>query len=307
MERNEDDDWEGPGRESGNRREGEGRLGYAADEFEQELLEARALIERTVAKHRDRQVRNSLVAEVRPEDGGVAAAARQLLGQAVHSIDILLAGDPELARAVTLSVSERLAGDSRQISVRLLFTRATFDWKLAERFSGDDGRLRVRVAKMPPLTVVIVDGETALVCAESAVGVRASLIRSAPVIRSLCTLADSVWQSATVASERIDFGDRARSDTVRQVLKCLRLGLTDEVAARELAVSVRTYRRYVAEIMSLLGVASRFQAGAHAAKRGLLRPLGSEERDRPETRSVTGNGYGYGFEEGGTGAGSAAS
>ncbi len=41
------------------------------------------------------------------------------------------------------------------------------------------------------------------------------------------------------------------------------------MAARELSVSVRTYRRYVAEMMSLLGADSRFQAGVRAAELGL--------------------------------------
>ncbi|MFI9100886.1 LuxR family transcriptional regulator [Streptomyces fildesensis] len=268
--------------EDDERQEDEVRLGYPGDEFEQELLEARALIERTVAKHRDRRARKSLVTEIRPEDGGVGSSARQLIGQAVRSVDILLAGDPEIAREVTSAVAELLSGGSCEVAVRMLCTRTTLDWKLIERFSDDDGPLRVRVSKMPPITAVIVDGRTALVCAESGAAVRASVIRSTPVIRSLCTLADNLWQSATITSDRMmDLGDRARSDTVRQVLTCLRLGLTDEVAARELAVSVRTYRRYVAEIMKLLGVDSRFQAGAHAAKGGLLLPHDPEERDRP--------------------------
>ncbi|GGW13183.1 hypothetical protein GCM10018980_71520 [Streptomyces capoamus] len=56
------------------------------------------------------------------------------------------------------------------------------------------------------------------------------------------------------------------------VLRRLRDGFTDEVAARELGVPVRTYRRYVAEIMTLLGAESRFQAGVYAAALGMLSP-----------------------------------
>lgn len=259
---------------------GKDLLDWAGDDFERELLEARALIERTMAKHRDRLARDSLVSEISPEGAGVATSAKELIGQAKHSVDILLSGDRDITKAVNTAVGDLLTDGRGQISVRMLCTRNTLDSRLAERFSGAGGRLRMRVFKMSPLTAVLVDGRTALVCAESAVGVRASMIRSAPVIRTLGSLSDTIWKSATVTPDRISFGDRARSDTVRQVLRCLRLGLTDEVAARELSVSVRTYRRYVAEIMTLLGAGSRFQAGAHASQRGLLTPVGPEERDR---------------------------
>jgi DNA-binding NarL/FixJ family response regulator len=42
------------------------------------------------------------------------------------------------------------------------------------------------------------------------------------------------------------------------------------VAARELNVSLRTYRRHVAEILRELGASSRFQAGARAVELGLM-------------------------------------
>ncbi|MEK8171079.1 hypothetical protein NKH77_20600 [Streptomyces sp. M19] len=54
------------------------------------------------------------------------------------------------------------------------------------------------------------------------------------------------------------------------MLERLRDGVTDEAAARELAISVRTYRRYVTGILELLGAASRFQAGVRATELGIL-------------------------------------
>ncbi|MEU9113888.1 DNA-binding response regulator [Streptomyces sp. NPDC048483] len=132
-----------------------------------------------------------------------------------------------------------------------------------------DDLVQVRIARIPMLSAVVVDGTTALACAESAAGRRASVIRAPAVIRTLQTFFDDVWHHAVVAAERISFGDRARTEITRQVLEKLRAGVTDEVAARDLAVSVRTYRRYVAEIMTLLGASSRFQAGVRAAELGL--------------------------------------
>ncbi|MBY8877420.1 helix-turn-helix transcriptional regulator [Actinacidiphila acidipaludis] len=254
----------------------DGRPGDMNDDFERDLLKARALIERTMANYRDQLDRDAQVSEIRPGGGRVASSARKLIGEATHSVDILLSGSPDVTRAVNTAVDDLLTADAGHITVRMLCTRHTLDPRLAERFSGASGPLRMRVFVISPLTAVIVDRRKALVCAESAVGVRASVIRSASMIRTLGSLSDTIWKSATVTGDRISLGDRARSDTVRQVLRCLRLGLTDDVAARELSVSVRTYRRYVADIMALLGANSRFQAGAHASQRGLLEPAGPD-------------------------------
>jgi DNA-binding NarL/FixJ family response regulator len=48
-------------------------------------------------------------------------------------------------------------------------------------------------------------------------------------------------------------------------------GLTDEAAAKRIGVSLRTYRRRVAELMARLEVDSRFQAGLRAGELGLPR------------------------------------
>ncbi|CAM5642495.1 HTH luxR-type domain-containing protein OS=Streptomyces antimycoticus OX=68175 GN=SANT12839_039280 PE=4 SV=1 [Streptomyces antimycoticus] len=57
---------------------------------------------------------------------------------------------------------------------------------------------------------------------------------------------------------------------VRRVLARLRDGVTDEAAARDLAISVRTYRRYLTGILELLEANSRFQAGVRATELGIL-------------------------------------
>lgn len=55
-----------------------------------------------------------------------------------------------------------------------------------------------------------------------------------------------------------------------QVLAQLCSGVKDETAAREMDVSVRTYRRYVARILRILNAKSRFQAGIKVAELGLV-------------------------------------
>ncbi|MFE6776591.1 response regulator transcription factor [Streptomyces sp. NPDC057702] len=161
-------------------------------------------------------------------------------------------------------------GGRRGVRARLLCAPGALDRQFVQRHCGGPVPLEVRVARIPLLAAVVVDGRAALVCADAAVGRRASTIRDPGVIEAMRTLFTGIWRKSLAAGERLDAGDRSRKEMLRQILEWLRLGVTDEVAARELSVSVRTYRRYVAEMMSLLGADSRFQAGVRAAELGLL-------------------------------------
>ena len=54
------------------------------------------------------------------------------------------------------------------------------------------------------------------------------------------------------------------------LLDALASGSKDEAAARALGMSLRTYRRRVAELMAAVGATSRFQAGLRARELGLI-------------------------------------
>ncbi|WAP56735.1 helix-turn-helix transcriptional regulator [Streptomyces sp. S465] len=239
------------------------------DEFEQELLEVSALLASTVVRRRDRLHRDARVCVIDVPHIAVEAAAR-LVTDAVTRVDVVLAAEHGYSRAVYQALTERLSADGGdRLAVRLLCTPSTLDWRFVTAYAAEP-RVETRVARIPALAAVIADDEQALVCADSAAGRRASATGSVGVIRPLRALFDGVWRNAVVVADRIDFGDRTRTEIAQQILERLRAGVTDEVAARELAISVRTYRRYVAEIMSLLGATSRFQAGVRAAELGLL-------------------------------------
>ncbi|MFE8993165.1 hypothetical protein ACFYMI_36140 [Streptomyces collinus] len=55
------------------------------------------------------------------------------------------------------------------------------------------------------------------------------------------------------------------------MLYALGSGMTDVTASRELGMSLRTYRRRVAELLVVLGADSRFQAGVRVGELGLGR------------------------------------
>ncbi|KAK1181116.1 LuxR family transcriptional regulator [Streptomyces sp. NBS 14/10] len=213
---------------------------------------------------------NSWVAAVETDEEEIRTAAEELIREAGGNVDVVLAAEAAHVGALHSVLSEWLRSGGEDVRTRVLCAQNSLDWNFVRRHARDRRHLEVRVARIPLLAAFIVDGRAALVCADSAVGRRASAIRDPGVIETLQTLFDGIWRNAVAVNERVDFGDHPRMEMVRPILEWLRLGVTDEVAARELSVSVRTYRRYVAEIMALLGASSRFQAGVRAAELGLL-------------------------------------
>ncbi|MFD4762809.1 hypothetical protein ACFWOJ_29325 [Streptomyces sp. NPDC058439] len=79
-----------------------------------------------------------------------------------------------------------------------------------------------------------------------------------------------MWAGRPRLNDHLHFGPRLRSELGRDLLRQLCSGSTDEAAARDLAVSLRTYRRYVADIMRDLDARSRFQVGVRAIEFGLV-------------------------------------
>ncbi|GAA2311081.1 helix-turn-helix transcriptional regulator [Streptomyces violaceusniger] len=215
------------------------------------------------------------MAAIEAVDEEVHAAAQELIGEATDHVDVVLAAEAAHVRVVHSVLGDWFMAGGDTVRTRMLCAQNTVDWDFVQRYVRDDKPLEVRVARIPLLAAIIVDGRAALVCADSAAGRRASTIRDSGIIETLQTLFDGIWRNALPVNERIELGEGSRGEMVRPILERLRLGATDEVAARELSVSVRTYRRYVAEIMALLGANSRFQAGMRAAELGLLPPMPS--------------------------------
>lgn len=133
--------------------------------------------------------------------------------------------------------------------------------------------IRVRIAATPlPHTTVIIDRRT-MVLAGPASANRAYTFSAVPaLVTGAYSLFEAAWEAATDVADV--FGpDRPRIDAeARRIVRALGSGLTDETAARELDMSVRTYRRRVAELLATLDAHSRFQAGMRAGELGLARP-----------------------------------
>ncbi|MDH2424474.1 hypothetical protein [Sphaerisporangium sp. TRM90804] len=94
----------------------------------------------------------------------------------------------------------------------------------------------------------------------------ALLVREPGLVSQLVTYFDGVWDAATDFHEYTQPSENAPllSELEKKVLRVMATADKDEIAAREIDVSLRTYRRYVADLMARLGAVNRFQAALRA-------------------------------------------
>lgn len=126
-------------------------------------------------------------------------------------------------------------------------------------------QVRVHNSTLPDLLVL---GREAAVLQYATGGSGAAeqhLITAAGPVASLTRLLGATWTNSVdlEVHQRL----KVEHDSLPgSVLTLLSAGCTDDTAARKLDISVRTYRRYVANIMQRLNAGSRFQAGFKAAR-----------------------------------------
>lgn len=130
----------------------------------------------------------------------------------------------------------------------------------------------VRTAPALPLRMVLFDREVALVPIDPGDARRGAVqVAGLGVITALVTLFEHVWEAAIPLHDRQQENGELTGQE-RELLRLLSQGLTDEVAARRLGVSLRTTRRMMASMMKRLGAHSRFEAGLRAKERCWLSP-----------------------------------
>lgn len=128
-------------------------------------------------------------------------------------------------------------------------------------------RAAVRTAPEVPTNALVVDAVVALLPAEqSPTGLAA--FRVGGLVTTITDLFERIWPTAAPLAAAQPPPELTTRE--RELLTLLSAGNTDESAAAQLGVSVRTVRRMVADIMDRLGARSRFQAGLKAADRGWL-------------------------------------
>lgn len=129
----------------------------------------------------------------------------------------------------------------------------------------------VAVRTMPyiPMNALVIDGSIAVLPSDTA-NSSVAVLRLTSVVTTAMELFERIWPDAVPLAGDDLPDDTDLSGREQEMLRLLALGATDEVAAAQLGISVRTVRRMVAQIMNRLGARSRFQAGVKAADRGWL-------------------------------------
>ncbi|MER5541070.1 transcriptional regulator [Streptomyces sp. NPDC002589] len=231
----------------------------------------RALVDGVLSKYEYRSASAASALVKLVDSGGADKAIEYHLGQATQSVRALLPSDNDAVRALN-SVVERLDG-AKSGAVQVLCSPEVAErHRMADYVTTASHRsVDVRLTGAVAHGALIIDGRVALLpCALGTKQSSVTVIRASAVLKALEQLFTGAWQRAVPLLDYQRITERIRHDFAQDVLRCLGMGWTDEAAARELSVSVRTYRRHVSEIMQVLGVSSRFQAGAQAAELGLL-------------------------------------
>jgi DNA-binding CsgD family transcriptional regulator len=134
-------------------------------------------------------------------------------------------------------------------------------------------RGEIRTTGPSPQQLIVFDDEVAFLMHDEGAPDRVGVVVQHPdAVRLLRGLAESTWDAAMPYSP-IGIGYEDAVDDLQQtIVELLAQGLTDEVIARRLGISVRTCRRHIAKVLTNLDAVSRFEAGVRAAAAGLVDP-----------------------------------
>jgi DNA-binding NarL/FixJ family response regulator len=133
-------------------------------------------------------------------------------------------------------------------------------------------QVRISQAALPHETIILDQRAAILAGKRTSAGREYTVTTEPTLVAGVVSLFEAAWAAAAdfaaylTADPPVHLGDSARA-----ILGELATGATDEAAARRLGLSLRTYRRRVAELMATLEADSRFQAGLRAGELGLAR------------------------------------
>ncbi|MFI9152090.1 hypothetical protein [Streptomyces sp. NPDC053367] len=232
------------------------------------LHRARALIESVEADRRYHARPERFLST--QDEAGLRRALAHLAGADVRSVGVVVPdqGSEDEVLRVASACRAAASGDA---AVRLLCAPAVSHAEPVRAAVRAFAPCEIRTSEGALQEAVLLPGRLAVVWPD--LGTRARqvlIIRDAAVVGALSSLFAVAWANGSGPADRPNQGGRARSELGRRILASLMAGQIDEVAARDLGMPLRSYRRHVAEIMREIGACSRFQAGARAFELGLL-------------------------------------
>jgi DNA-binding NarL/FixJ family response regulator len=137
-----------------------------------------------------------------------------------------------------------------------------------------------RLAPQPPVTMLLVDGEAAIVRVPPVrahpEGPAALLVHQGALLDALGALFEAVWESAVPLLTYPETGPAEHREATGPAAEDLRLlslllaGLTDDAIATKMGLSRRTVQRRVSGLIELVGVRTRLQLIWQSARRGWI-------------------------------------
>lgn len=265
-------------------------LTTGADGVDGVLHQARALIESAEAD-RLHGARPERFLSTQDEGALRRALARLVVGD-VRSIGVVLPDQGAEDEVLRVASACRTAA-SGEAAVRLLCAPGVSHLEPVRDALCALTPCEMRTSEGALREAVLLPGRFAVIWPELKVESRQVLIiRDAAVVGTLSSLFAVAWANGSRPADRPSRFGRARSEVGRRILGSLMAGQIDEVAARDLGMPLRSYRRHIAEIMREIGASSRFQAGARAVELGLLPAEVMRSAAAPETPEESAQGDG---------------
>lgn len=259
-------------------RDDERRLGddFAVDQFEvhRALDQAQRMVSIALSTFRECRENTTSMVELYLSEEELKPVLAQLLHRSYRTpVQLYTVWRPQQKIETHPSLLRQLVQHPRGNEVRIL-TRPDAAMSpegetQLDELNSQHCKVRVHHERLPDLTIL--NKRIAILRTAGDDGPsKIFLINATDIVHSLSLLYTATWQKAIDLDEFRQHGIERDDDIASQVLDLLSNGCKDETAARQLGLSVRTYRRYVAGLMDRLAATSRFQAGAQAARLGLI-------------------------------------
>jgi DNA-binding NarL/FixJ family response regulator len=206
----------------------------------------------------------------REDDSGMCDRAVDLISQARREV---LTIQPEQTLTPEAILTARRIGLPclrRGVAMKVLLQRRALENEATSALFAELIRhgAQVRLLDGEFQRVLIADRETALVQAERDTAPGGARVEQGALADVLLSFFDLCWSKALDASTLFD--PVLLDGTHLKVLQTMSRADKDEVGARELGISVRTYRGRVAELLRRLQATTRFQAALRAKELGLI-------------------------------------
>jgi DNA-binding NarL/FixJ family response regulator len=137
--------------------------------------------------------------------------------------------------------------------------------------------VQIRVAQTLPMKLVLADADLGLVplAIQAGAAPGAVLLQRSGLLAALDALFETTWRRAYPlelskldSDVVVEADEEEPTELDRKLLGLLLAGLTDQAAATQLDLSLRTLQRRLRYLMDLTGAESRLQLGWHAAHNG---------------------------------------